>query len=99
MIFWYLLVLTIIILCFSTLVAWYEGSSIVDDPFEWKYSVKFTNYFKGEISDYHEISQLDYFIYAAKFYPLFPILMAVSSCFIIILLMYKFGVIRKPLML
>lgn len=94
MIFWCLLGSAIMILIFSTFVAWYEGSNIVDDPFEWKYTAKFTNYFKGEVVDYHEISQLDYFIYAAKFYPLFPSIMVASSCFIMILLMYKSGIIK-----
>ncbi|MGG3563244.1 YjdJ family protein [Neobacillus rhizosphaerae] len=87
--FWSILGLAIMVLGFSTLLAWYEGSNIVDDPFEWKYTAKFTSYYKGDISDYHDINQLDYFIYAVKFHPLFPALMVVSGCVIIVLIMYS----------
>jgi hypothetical protein len=95
MIFLCLLGFAIIIFGFSTLTTWYKGSNIVDDRFEWPYTAKFTNYFNGEVSDYPDINQLDYFIYAVKFHPLFPTLMAVSACFIIMLLIYKAGIFRR----
>ncbi|MEH7440625.1 YjdJ family protein [Neobacillus drentensis] len=95
MIFWSILGLAILVLCFSTVLAWYEGSNIVDDSFEWKYTAKFTTYFNGDVSDYHDINQLDYFIYAAKFHPFFPILMLVSGSVIIVLIMFKLGMFRR----
>ncbi|MEH7413847.1 YjdJ family protein [Neobacillus drentensis] len=95
MIFWGIFALAGMMLCFSTFVAWYEGSNLVNDPFEWKYTAKVTHSIKGEITDYHQINQLDYFIYAAKFHPLFPILMLVSASIIIILIMYKSGILKR----
>lgn len=50
----------------SALINWYQGSNLIDDPDEWKYSAKFTNYFKGTVSNYEDIYQIDFFIYAKK---------------------------------
>ena len=72
----------------STLVSWYQGSNLIDYPDEWKYTAKFTNYFKGSVSNYQDIYQIDFFIYAAKFYPLSVILMLVSFCYMMILIIY-----------
>ncbi|WP_460291962.1 DUF4306 domain-containing protein, partial [Bacillus cereus] len=41
-------------------------------------TAKFTNYFKGTVSNYEDIYQIDFFIYAAKFYPTAFIVMLVS---------------------
>ncbi|MEH7460012.1 DUF4306 domain-containing protein, partial [Bacillus sp. JJ1127] len=54
----------------------------------WKYTAKFTNYFKGSVSNYQDIYQIDFFIYAAKFYPLSIILMLASFFHMIILIVY-----------
>ena len=43
----------------SALINWYQGSNLIDDPDEWKYSAKFTNYFKGTVSNYEDIYQID----------------------------------------
>lgn len=72
----------------STLVSWYQGSNLIDYPDEWKYTAKFINYFKGSVSNYQDIYQIDFFIYAAKFYPLSVILMLVSFCYMMILIIY-----------
>ncbi|HZH61603.1 MAG TPA: YjdJ family protein [Metabacillus sp.] len=72
-------------LLFSTAVAWYEGSAILNNPWEWRYSTPFTQLINGEVSNQSDISQLDYFIYASKFKPAFPIIMILSSLYILIL--------------
>ncbi|MCC2390383.1 YjdJ family protein [Bacillus pacificus] len=72
----------------SALINWYQGSNLIDDPDEWKYSAKFTNYFKGTVSNYEEIYQIDFFIYAAKFYPTAFIVMLVSLLYMLILVLY-----------
>ena len=59
-------------LIFFTVAAWYEGSTILDNPWEWKYSAIFTQLLHGEVVNQHTISQLDYFVYAAKFKPAYP---------------------------
>lgn len=64
-------------------VAWYEGSAIIDNSLEWKYSTPFTKLFDIEITNGADISQLDYFIYAVKFQPLFPTIMLVSLLYIL----------------
>ncbi|MEK4675028.1 MULTISPECIES: DUF4306 domain-containing protein [Bacillus] len=72
----------------SALINWYQGSNLIDDPDEWKYSAKFTNYFKGTVSNYEDIYQIDFFIYAAKFYPTAFIVMLVSLLYMLILILY-----------
>ncbi|MCC2339108.1 YjdJ family protein [Bacillus tropicus] len=72
----------------SALINWYQGSNLIDDPDEWKYSAKFTNYFKGNVSNYEDIYQIDFFIYAAKFYPTAFIVMLVSLLYMLILILY-----------
>ncbi len=65
-----------------------SGSNLIDNPDEWKYSAKFTNYFKGTVSNYQDIYQIDFFIYAAKFYPTAFIVMLVSLLYMLILILY-----------
>lgn len=76
------LIIGFFILVISTFVAWYEGSAIIENSWEWKYSTPFTELFNIEITNGSEISQLDYFVYAAKFEPLFPAIMIVSVLYI-----------------
>lgn len=64
-----------------TLCAWYEGSEILDNQGEWKYSTPFSE----KVEDSKDISNLDYFVYAAKFRPMFPALMLVTLLYIITL--------------
>lgn len=73
-------ILTFII---STFIAWYEGSAIIEKPFEWKHTTPFTNLFNTEITNGHDISPLDYYVYAAKFQPFFPTIMIVSVLYIL----------------
>ena len=69
-------------------VAWYEGSAILDNPWEWRYSTPFSQLLYGEVSELSDISQLDYFVYAAKFQPVFPIIIVLSSLYLLILIGY-----------
>ena len=50
----------------SALINWYQGSNLIDNPDEWKYSAKFTNYFKGTVSNYEDIYQIDFFYICSK---------------------------------
>ncbi|MEK3953630.1 MULTISPECIES: YjdJ family protein [Psychrobacillus] len=67
----------------STFIAWYEGSTITNNSLEWGYSTPFTKLFNIEITNGRDINQLDYFVYAAKFHPLFPAIMIVSAFYIL----------------
>lgn len=77
--------LALILLVFSTFIAWYEGSAIREDPWEWNYTALFSKMFNGEITGDSDISQLDHFIYAAKFHPISPILILLSLSYILLL--------------
>lgn len=68
-----------------TFCTWYEGSEIVDKPWEWKYSTLFTHVNDEQAIDAVDISNFDHFVYAAKFKPLFPLLMVLAASYIIIL--------------
>ncbi|MFD0770495.1 YjdJ family protein [Bacillus sp. CGMCC 1.60114] len=72
----------------STIISWYEGSNLIEDSFDWKYSAKFTNYFKGPVLDSHDILQIDFFVYAAKFYPIPVIIMVASFGYMLLLSVY-----------
>jgi len=78
------------LLLISTVAGWYEGSAILDNPWEWRYSTPFSQLFYGEIQNGSDISQLDYFIYSAKFQPTFPVIMVISSLYLLILIGYYF---------
>ncbi|WP_142344774.1 YjdJ family protein [Bacillus cereus] len=72
----------------SALMSWYQGSNLIDYPDEWKYSAKFTNYFKGYVSHYDDIYQIDFFIYAAKFYPTAFVVMLISLLYMLVLIFH-----------
>ncbi|OTW47920.1 hypothetical protein BK749_25830 [Bacillus thuringiensis serovar vazensis] len=80
----------------SALMSWYQGSNLIDNPDEWKYSAKFTNYFKGTVSNYEDIYQIDFFIYAAKFYPTAFIVMLISLLYMLILILYTLFKRKDP---
>lgn len=75
--------IALFLLFFSLLGALYEGSNIVNNPFEWDHSAHFSNLFNGSSISKSDISQLDFFIYASKFYPFFPILLLLSLLYLI----------------
>ena len=71
---------------FSTFSAWYEGSELRDKTWEWNYSAIFSKWKHGTVTNASEISGFDHFIYAAKFKPLYPILMTISMLYILVLI-------------
>ncbi|MGG3468666.1 YjdJ family protein [Neobacillus pocheonensis] len=83
-------ILGLSLILFAAVVTWYEGSEIIDNPWEWKYSAPFSNMLNGEINGKQDISQLDYFIYAMKFKPVFPTVLLLSSLYFFILSGYLF---------
>ena len=73
---------------FSTVVAWYEGSNILQDSREWKYTAILSQWLNGGVANQSDILLPDYYIYAAKFFPTFPILMLLSATHLVILIGY-----------
>ncbi|MFJ8260671.1 DUF4306 domain-containing protein [Rummeliibacillus sp. NPDC094406] len=70
----------------SSLIAFYEGSGIVDNPWEWAYSTPFSHFIGGGVQQASDISIFDYFVYAAKFHPAYPLMMMLSIIYLFILL-------------
>lgn len=73
---------------FSALASWYEGSKILDVSWEWKHTAIFSEMLNGPVKQASDILTIDYFVYAAKFLPTFPLIMLLSSTYILILLGY-----------
>ncbi|PSL40978.1 uncharacterized protein DUF4306 [Planomicrobium soli] len=71
---------------FSAFISWYEGAKLLDIPWEWKHTAIFSVWRHGEVTTPGEIMGIDHFIYAAKFQPLFPVLMISSALVVIYLL-------------
>ncbi|WP_100012349.1 YjdJ family protein [Lentibacillus sediminis] len=88
--FWAQVGIVIVIFLLSTMASWYEGSNILTDSWEWEYSTPFSTWLNGEVTGPNDISGLDYFIYAAKFSPTFPVIMMVSMIYLLILVGYYF---------
>ncbi|SDC81891.1 protein of unknown function [Terribacillus halophilus] len=63
----------------------YEGSNILDDPFDWERSTPFTQLLIADPSFPTDIVFLDYFVYAIKFYPFYPILALISGVMLFVL--------------
>jgi len=82
------LVLASILLLFSTGVAWYEGSALLEHSWEWKHTALFSGIVNGQLENANDILSIDYFMYAAKFAPVFPLLMLLSVTYLIILMGY-----------
>lgn len=91
-----------LIFVFSALASWYEGSELRDLPWEWQHSAWFSKIFNDQITRSDDISQLDHFIYAAKFKPTFPILMVLSLIYIFTLtsyLLFRYNVKKLSMLL
>jgi hypothetical protein len=73
---------------FSALASWYEGSNILQNSREWKYTAFFSQMINGDVLHSSDILLVDYFIYAAKFFPTFPIFMLLSGTHLILLIGY-----------
>lgn len=77
-------ILAMLFLLIFTFCVWYEGSEILNQPWEWKYSTPFSE-LNTQVDDPKDISNLDYFVYAAKFRPMFPVLMMMTLLYVITL--------------
>lgn len=73
----------------ATFAAWYEGSGLIDDTFEWKHTAIITSWMNNGEVERGNLSQLDYFVYSIKFKPLFPIIMLVSFMYMLVALGHK----------
>lgn len=83
------LIITFIAFIFSTLATLYEGSKILDVPWEWKHSAIFSEMINGRpVMQESDILRIDYFVYAAKFLPTFPLIMFLSATYILFLFGY-----------
>lgn len=87
------LIFSAVVFVFSAIASWYEGAQILDDPFEWKHSAIFSNLVNGEVTEAEEILVADYFVYAMKFAPTFPLLMVISG--VILTFQFFFLLFRK----
>lgn len=85
-----------VVFLFSSLAAWYEGSAILNHSSEWRNSTPITQLLYGNVHESSDILQWDFFIYAAKYRPTFPVIMTVSGLYLLILLgFYIFKKVRK----
>lgn len=66
----------------------YEGSQLDDVSWEWPHSAIFTNWLNGSVSSADEILTIDYLVYAAKFEPLFPVIMFLSGMIVFLQLAF-----------
>lgn len=73
-----LLIGAFITFVFATLVSWYEGGQLRDNPWEWEHTAFFSNWVNDGFTNADNLLVIDHFVYAAKFEPLFPLLMAAS---------------------
>lgn len=76
----------------ATFLSLYEGSQLDDISWEWPYSAVFTNWLSGGVTSANDILTIDYLVYAAKFEPLFPLIMFVSG--MILFLQLSFWIFR-----
>lgn len=72
----------------SALASWYEGSAILEVPWEWKHTAIFSEMVNGPVKQASDILPIDYFVYAAKFLPTFPLIMLLSVMYLLILIGY-----------
>jgi hypothetical protein len=77
-----------VVFLFSVIAAWYEGSALLDHPSEWKSTTPFTQLFHGPVQSERDILQWDFFIYAAKYQPTYPMIMLVSGLYLLLFLGY-----------
>ena len=73
---------------FSALASWYEGSAILHVSWEWKHTAIFSEIVNGPVKQASDILPIDYFVYAAKFLPTFPLIMLLSGTYLLILIGY-----------
>lgn len=88
-----LLIGAIMTFAFATFVSWYEGGQLRDDPWEWEHTAVFSNWLHDGVTNADDILVIDHFVYAAKFEPLFPLLMVTS--FLVMFVQLAFWLFRR----
>nr|WGE08832.1 YjdJ family protein [Bacillus subtilis] len=81
---------SIMVFLFLAAVNWYQGSELVSDRFDWNYTAKLSKLLNGidAVSSPKQISQLDFFIYSAKHYPVMSALMIISFLYVLVLALF-----------
>ncbi|MGF9602902.1 YjdJ family protein [Bacillus subtilis] len=76
---------SIMVFLFLAAVNWYQGSELVSDRFDWNYTAKLSKLLNGidAVSSPKQVSQLDFFIYSAKHYPVMSALMIISFLYVL----------------
>jgi len=57
-----------ILLLFSTGAAWYEGSAILEQPWEWQHSAIFSGIVNGQVGNASDILTIDFLSLPLNFY-------------------------------
>ncbi|PFA67050.1 hypothetical protein CN378_11755 [Bacillus sp. AFS015802] len=91
--YWSQIGMGLVVLGFASLVSWYEGSTLLDKSSEWRYSAPFSDMIHGSVQTTHDIVALDFFVYAAKFSPIYPGMMIISASYLAVLIGYR---VMKP---
>ncbi|MFD1032891.1 DUF4306 domain-containing protein [Metaplanococcus flavidus] len=71
------------IFVFATLASWYEGGQLRDNSWVWEHTAIFSNWVNDGYTTAENLLVIDHFVYAAKFEPLFPLLMASSFLWVV----------------
>lgn len=66
----------------SAFAAFYEGSALADNSWEWSYSTPITSLLGRDVQQAADILPFDYFYFAAKHEPFFPVVMIASVLYI-----------------
>ncbi|MGM0750796.1 MAG: YjdJ family protein [Bacillota bacterium] len=87
--YWSQIGIGLVIFGFASLVSWYEGSALLDNSWEWRYSAPFSDMIHGSVQSSNDIVALDFFVYAAKFSPVYPGLMFISASYLLVLIAFR----------
>ncbi|MFC7784000.1 YjdJ family protein [Rossellomorea sp. GCM10028870] len=87
--YWSQVGIGLVVLGFASLVSWYEGSALLDNSWEWRYSAPFSEMIHDSVQSSYDIVALDFFVYAAKFSPLYPGMMIISASYLSILIGFR----------
>ncbi|WP_136035628.1 DUF4306 domain-containing protein [Bacillus salacetis] len=83
--------LLILFLSATALFSWYEGSGLLEDEDQWKYTAVFSKVMDDdEVLEKSEIVHADFFLYAVKFHPIFPSAMTVFLLLILFFMGFPF---------
>lgn len=81
----------------------YEGSHLILDSFDWVHTTKFTHFINANPNLPSDISNVDFFIYAVKFRPFFPIVFLITFLYglflLLLILQKKYEFVNKISML